>query len=71
MKVNLVPFQSNSRHKFWCNDCDRHIIDSNDSNTGSFFKVDGHEISRSSSKHEGRYTTVMFAICKVCLTELS
>jgi hypothetical protein len=69
MKVNLIPFQSTTRHKFWCSDCDNYVVDSNDSNTGNFFKVDGHEFSRISNRHEGKYTVVMFAVCRNCLDD--
>jgi hypothetical protein len=52
--------------QFWCNVCDRTIVDSTKPETGDFFVFFGHSYSAQSKSYDGNYTGVMFALCKDC-----
>jgi len=67
---------------FWCNFCDNNRVDSKDPETGHFFLQSGHiwnglpVTPQSKMLHllgerdvvSGNYHSVIFALCKECLT---
>ena len=52
--------------RFWCAQCDNHIVDSTDTTSGAFHVVAGHGHNRDSQEYDGEYLSVMFAVCRAC-----
>lgn len=50
---------------FWCSVCDNVLVDSDDEETGQFFKVYGHTMNLRGELED--YTNVVFAVCSQCL----
>lgn len=58
-----------SPQKFWCHDCDMKAVESDDPETGTFFRMFGHELSYfyDSCTPKEEYISVCFALCPACL----
>lgn len=52
--------------KFWCRECDLHIVDSENPTTGKFFVMFGSAYNKETKEYDGEYTGVMYAICSHC-----
>lgn len=62
-------YQPAHRAEFWCNVCDRNVVDSEKPETGDFFLQYGHAFNSDSRAYDGEYIGVMFAICNECRHE--
>ena len=54
---------------FWCNHCDSNRVDSEKSETGSFYVFFGHTYKAGSGEYDGEYMGVMLAICTSCSSD--
>lgn len=80
IEVETIPVRTHTAEfvkgcKFWCNECDGCLVDSDNPETGRFFSVHGHEWIPECKQNDrqkfpdgaGSYTQVIFAMCKGCL----
>lgn len=64
--MKLEPYKPKTPARFWCNQCDEVVVDSQLPHTGDFFVVFGHSYDDTLKSYEGNYVDVMFAFCSTC-----